>query len=491
MSSDTERGGTDQDRPATDGDSAPAPVPAVRRRRFPIPALLDQAFFVLGGVAATLLAVVLVTDGVRSGWAQIGFYVAVWVLVAYLVLPRLHRILTRLYVPDYFIGRARTSDGLLGDPVNLAFQGSDAQLVHAMTSSGWTRADEVTVRSSRRIITATLTRRSYHRAPVSPLFVFGRQQDVAFQQEVAGNPGKRHHVRFWRCPENWFLPGGFPVEWVAAGTFDRSVGLSLFTLQVTHKISPDTDQERDHIVASLREHHPEVTVDVIQDFSTGYHSRNGGGDSIVTDGDLPVVDLRAIPLPSGAAEHDAIAPVAATELAGALGTSSATVLRRPVTTHVGALMLVARGLAYALQAVLLLAGAASLDDLTWLDGGTATAGGSTLDEASTRPIAAALLGAATLLWLLLGALVLRGSGTARLLALSSSLLSTITAFAAVLQGGAAISLQTNLGSVAFDILVLLALSSRSSRDYAAAKSRLRADRRAESRSRRAARGRTG
>ncbi len=28
-------------------------------------------------------------------------------------------------------------------------------------------------------------------------------------------------------------------------------------------------------------------VDVIRDFSTGYHARNGGGDSITTDGDLP------------------------------------------------------------------------------------------------------------------------------------------------------------------------------------------------------------
>ena len=34
-----------------------------------------------------------------------------WVLLTYLLLPRLHRILTRLYVPGYFIGRARTATG--------------------------------------------------------------------------------------------------------------------------------------------------------------------------------------------------------------------------------------------------------------------------------------------------------------------------------------------------------------------------------------------
>ena len=30
---------------------------------------------------------------------------------------------------------------------------------------------------------------------------------------------------------------------------------------------------------------------MIKNFSTGYHSRNGGGDLIITDGDLPIIDV--------------------------------------------------------------------------------------------------------------------------------------------------------------------------------------------------------
>ncbi|MGH1526921.1 LssY C-terminal domain-containing protein [Leifsonia sp. L25] len=99
---------------------------------------------------------------------------------------------------------------------------------------------------------------------------------MAYQQEVKGNPAKRHRVRFWRCPDGWLLPGGHRVDWLAAGTFDRSVGFSLFTLQITHKIDADTDIERDHIVSTLVDADVGVEVSVIQDFSTGYHSRNGG-----------------------------------------------------------------------------------------------------------------------------------------------------------------------------------------------------------------------
>jgi hypothetical protein len=267
---------------------------STRRRAYSIGVAIDWFFFVFAGLAALWLAYLSFTETFHVGWWGIPFFLAFWLLLAYLVLPRLHRILTTIYVPEYFIGRTRTSDGLLGDPVNLAFQGSGEQIRAALEAAGWTRAEPVTLGSSWRIVASTLSRRSYDEAPVSPLFLFGRQQDFAYQQEVDGNPAQRHHVRFWRCPDDWLLPGGRRVDWLAAGTFDTSVGLSLFTLQVTHKIDADTDVERDHIVRTVTDADPRVVVDIIADFATGYHARNGGGDSIRTDGDLPIVDVRAV-----------------------------------------------------------------------------------------------------------------------------------------------------------------------------------------------------
>ncbi|WP_454170317.1 LssY C-terminal domain-containing protein [Microbacterium paulum] len=267
---------------------------ARRARRWSVGTAVDQFFFVFAGVTAIWLAYLSFTETFTLGWWGIAAGIVFWVLLAYLVLPRLHRILTTIYVPDYFIGRARTSDGLLGDPINLAFMGDEAQLHAALRAAGWVQADPVNLGTSWRIVTSTLRRRSYDEAPVSPLFLFGRQQDFAYQQEVDASPEKRHHVRFWRCPEGWLLPGGRRVDWLAAGTFDTAVGLSLFTLQVTHRIDADTDIERDHIVATVRAGDPRVDVEVLRDFSTGYHSRNGGGDSIRTDGDLPIVDVRQV-----------------------------------------------------------------------------------------------------------------------------------------------------------------------------------------------------
>lgn len=258
-------------------------------------AIADGFFFLLAAVGSLWLAVLVVTGDRSDLWAIGIFLILIWAVLAYLVLPRLHRLLSALYVPQYFIGRSRTGDGLLGDPVNLAINGPEDNIHAVMQAAGWTQADPINLKSSLRIIGSTVTGRSYAEAPVSTLELFGRQQDFAYQQEVAGSPAQRHHVRFWRCPADWPLPGGERVEWLAAGTFDRRVGLSAFTLQVTHKIAADIDQERDHVIETIRSVAPDVSVEVLEDFSTSYHARNGGGDTIRTDGDLPVVDLRELP----------------------------------------------------------------------------------------------------------------------------------------------------------------------------------------------------
>lgn len=214
-----------------------------------------------------------------------------WAFIAYITIPRVHRKLSRLYLPNYYIGRTRTNDGLLGDPVNIAFNGKKSDIIATMKKSGWVMADELNRHSTVKMIRSTLLRRSYPSAPVSPLFLFGKEQDFTFQQEVGGTTSKRHHIRFWKCPAGWYLPGGLQADWLAAATYDRRVGLSLFTFQVTHKIEADIDTERDFVLDSITHANTHVSVHVVKNYSSSYHHRNGGGDKIKTDGALPFVSI--------------------------------------------------------------------------------------------------------------------------------------------------------------------------------------------------------
>ena len=264
---------------------------------WPVQEIVDGVFFVIGTVLVMWLGWIVVATGL-DGWFAIGSLFLFWVLLAYVGLPRLQEVLSKVYVPDYFIGRTLTDVGVLGDPVNLALDGSEADIHEAMTRAGWTRADELTIRSSWRIVVSSVLRRPYPEAPVSSLFLFGRRQAFAYQQEVDGNPSQRHHVRFWPVPDGWRLPGGFRVQWLAAATYDKAVGISLFTLQVTHRIDADIDIERDYVIDTVRYVVPEASLRVIKDYSSAFTTRNGGGDFVHTDGSLPILDLTSLRTPA-------------------------------------------------------------------------------------------------------------------------------------------------------------------------------------------------
>ncbi|MGQ7297460.1 LssY C-terminal domain-containing protein [Quadrisphaera sp. KR29] len=442
-----------------------------RTRTAALLALVDGGFTLLGAAAAGWLAL-LTVQRIASGGLRDWWLVAVlWLLLAYLLLPRLHGLLTRVYVPDYFIGRTRTYEGLLGDPVNAAVLGTTEDLHSAMTRGGWQLADELGFRSGLRTVTSTLARRTYATAPVSPLFLFGRSQDLTYQQEVQGSPARRHHVRFWRTPPGWRLPGGARVDWVAAGTYDRRVGLSAFTLQVTHKIDVDTDAERDHLVATVLAGSPEARVRTLRHFSSGYHSRNGGGDAIRTDGHLPVLDLadvvdeeRADPGVPPPDWHGLAAPALAL-LAAVRDTGASNRDHRPLSLYLGHLLVVLRLL---LTAAVGAAGAAAEvigpeRAAPWLPQPAELV---PWQSAPAPPLV--LLGGAVAAWLAVAAasqLAFAGSSAARLLVLVAALGDVVVLLTATTAGGGGLVPLAATTALVLDLGVLVTLSAGDARDF--------------------------
>jgi hypothetical protein len=175
-----------------------------------------------------------------------------------------------------------------GDPVNLALVGSEAEVKKLMLAAGWFPADSLTLKSCLEMAEAAVFKRTYDDAPVSNLFLFGRKQDLAFEQPVGDNPRKRHHVRFWKWDKRW--ADDRPV-WFGAATYDERVGLSHTTGEVTHHIAPDVDTERQHVIGDLERLGDVAEVQVVPGFHKDCEGRNGGGDPWHTDGNLSVAVL--------------------------------------------------------------------------------------------------------------------------------------------------------------------------------------------------------
>jgi hypothetical protein len=214
----------------------------------------------------------------------------VYLLLAYVVLPALWRHHEHEPGLAFMPMVTHTATGIPGDAINVGLVGDQNDILRAMDAAGWFPADPVTLRTSIEIIGSVILDRPYHDAPVSPLYYDGRKEQLAFEKPAGKSADRRHHVRLWKVLEAGI--GGRPV-WLGAATFDRGIGVSHDTGQITHHIGPDIDSERDLLMHDLRE------ADMVQAFfqisgvGPTLLGRNGGGDPYHTDGEIDVANLVA------------------------------------------------------------------------------------------------------------------------------------------------------------------------------------------------------
>lgn len=213
-----------------------------------------------------------------------------WAVLAYVVLPRLWRHHEHRPGLAHAPMVTETPEGIPGDPLNVAVVGERADVDAAFAAAGWTAARALGLRSSVGIVESVVLHRPDPEAPVSTLVLFGRPQDLAFERQVGASAKERHHVRLWQA--DGLSEGGAPL-WIGAATFDRGVGLSHRTGQVTHHIAPDVDTERDVVMEALAAGGRVVRRFQVTGVGPTLAGRNGGGDRYFTDGEMTVAVLRA------------------------------------------------------------------------------------------------------------------------------------------------------------------------------------------------------
>jgi hypothetical protein len=214
--------------------------------------------------------------------------VALYGLLAYIILPAAW---THYEHQRGLAGKpmvTQTAQGIPGDALNVGLVGSHADVIRAMHDAGWYPADPITLRSSLEIVGSVLLDRAYKTAPVSPLYYDKRKEDLAFEKPDGRSADRRHHVRFWLVLDKG--EEGRPV-WLGTATFDRGVGLSHYTGQVTHHISPDIDAERDGLIADLVKAGMVTAIYQVTGVGPTLNARNGEGDFYFTDGEIKIARL--------------------------------------------------------------------------------------------------------------------------------------------------------------------------------------------------------
>jgi LssY C-terminus len=224
----------------------------------------------------------------RQWFLDFAVVAVVYFLLAYVVLPALWK------HHEHEPGLAslpmvtRTGTGIPGDPLNVGLVGSRDDILRAMDAASWFPADPITLRTSLEIVGSVVLDRPYHAAPVSALYYQGKKEQLAFEKPDGRSADRRHHVRLWQVLDKGTT--GRPV-WLGAATFDRGVGLSHYTGQVTHHIGPDIDAERDLLMRDLGEAGMVEALFQISGIGPTLFGRNGGGDRYYTNGEIDIASL--------------------------------------------------------------------------------------------------------------------------------------------------------------------------------------------------------
>jgi len=185
-----------------------------------------------------------------------------------------------------------------GDPLNLVVIGGEGQSWHepwpAFITRGWNETETVYGGSEWKTFKSFVFGGQYPYAPFSPLYVYGRPQDIGFQK-TRDTIRERNHLRLWLSPIRF---KGKPV-WI--GAISRDIGVR-FTLKVwplvTHKIDPDVDNAREYLVQDLLYSQHVAKIGLVRGVGVSTPSeprRNLTGDPFFTDGLRAVIMMTSQP----------------------------------------------------------------------------------------------------------------------------------------------------------------------------------------------------
>jgi hypothetical protein len=177
----------------------------------------------------------------------------------------------------------------LGDMVNFVLLGSQQQAQSALDAANFHVADTDDKKAVLEAAMTTYENKDYLAMPMSTLYLFNRRQDFGYEQaEPIAMVASRHHFRLWKAPFTW---NGQTV-WVGAGTHDIGFAKDKRNGNVTHKIDPNVDGERENIGSSLQKGGKVKSMSYYLPPNPVQDAKNATGDGYHSDGRILVVSLQ-------------------------------------------------------------------------------------------------------------------------------------------------------------------------------------------------------
>ena len=179
--------------------------------------------------------------------------------------------------------------GAPAEPINIVIITNKEILNKAFISSGWFLLDQISPKTSLKIISTIIKKESYPQTPGLPVFWDTFSNDIGFGKPTQENlASSRHHIHFWKT--NFITPDNQSI-WIGTAHFDeeiKTIGKLILPIHTTNKM---VDKEREDIKNNLEQNGFVKSFEKINLTGLTYGSKSSG-NNFLTDGQAYILYLQ-------------------------------------------------------------------------------------------------------------------------------------------------------------------------------------------------------
>ena len=179
--------------------------------------------------------------------------------------------------------------GAPAEPINIIIVANKEILNKAFINSDWFLLDQISPKTSLKIISSIIKKQSYPQTPGLPVFWDTRSNDIGFGKPTSENlANSRQHIHFW---ETDFITSDNQSIWVGTAHFDeeiKTIGKLILPIHTTDKM---VDKEREEIKNNLEQNGFLKSFEKINLTGLTYGSKKSG-NNFLTDGQAYILYLQ-------------------------------------------------------------------------------------------------------------------------------------------------------------------------------------------------------
>ena len=175
------------------------------------------------------------------------------------------------------------------EPINIIVVANQEILNKAFINSDWFLLDQISPKTSFKIMRSIIQKQSYPQTPGLPVFWDTRSNDIGFGKPTQENlASSRHHIHFW---ETNFITSDGQLIWVGTAHFDeeiKTIGKLILPIHTTDQM---VDKEREEIKNTLKQNGFLKSFEKINLTGLTYGSKKSG-NNFLTDGQAYILYLQ-------------------------------------------------------------------------------------------------------------------------------------------------------------------------------------------------------